>query len=48
MFFITTLLNEIIRWMRATQRTSALRAILYMDEIYGFFRQIQTRRAKRR
>ena len=48
MFFITTLLNEIIRWMRATQGTSALRAILYMDEIYDFFRQIQTRRAKRR
>ena len=23
--------------MRATQGTSALRAILYMDEIYGFF-----------
>ena len=37
MFFITTLLNEIIRWMRTTQGTSALRAILYMDEIYGFF-----------
>ena len=37
MFFITTLLNEIIRWMRTTQDTSALRAILYMDEIYGFF-----------
>jgi len=37
MFFVTLLLNEIIRWMRTTQGTSALRAILYMDEIYGFF-----------
>ena len=37
MFFVTLLLNEMINWMRSTQGTSALRAILYMDEIYGFF-----------
>ncbi len=36
MFFVTMLLNEIIAWMRAQQGTSSLRAILYMDEIFGF------------
>lgn len=37
MFFVTILLNEVIRWMRTTSGTSALRAVLYMDEIFGFF-----------
>ncbi|NLK65993.1 MAG: ATP-binding protein [Campylobacteraceae bacterium] len=37
MFFVTLLLNEIIRWMRTTEGTSSLRAILYMDEIFGYF-----------
>lgn len=37
MFFITLLLNEFIDWMRLQEGTSSLRAILYMDEIFGFF-----------
>lgn len=37
MFFVTILLNEVISWMRTQRGTSALRAILYMDEIYGYF-----------
>lgn len=37
MFFVTLLLNEMIAWMRKTEGTSSLRAILYMDEIFGFF-----------
>ncbi len=36
MFFVSMLLNEVIAWMRAQQGTSSLRAILYMDEIFGF------------
>jgi hypothetical protein len=36
MFFVTTLLNQLIAWMRAQQGTSSLRAILYMDEIFGY------------
>jgi len=36
MFFVTMLLNEIVAWMRAQQGTGSLRAILYMDEIFGF------------
>ena len=37
MFFVTILLNEIIAWMRAQSGTSSLRAILYMDEVFGYF-----------
>ena len=36
MFFVSMLLNELIAWMRAQQGTSSLRAILYMDEIFGY------------
>jgi len=36
MFFVSMLLNEIIGWMRAQPGTSSLRAILYMDEIFGY------------
>jgi len=36
MFFVSMLLNELIAWMRAQPGTSSLRAILYMDEIFGF------------
>jgi hypothetical protein len=36
MFFVSMLLSEIIAWMRAQPGTSSLRAILYMDEIFGF------------
>lgn len=37
MFFITMLLNRIIAWMRAQPGTTSLRAILYIDEIFGYF-----------
>jgi hypothetical protein len=36
MFFVTMLLSEIISWMRAQPGTPSLRAILYMDEIFGY------------
>ncbi len=36
MFFVCMLLNEIIAWMRAQPGTSSLRAILYMDEVFGY------------
>ena len=36
MFFVCMLLNELIAWMRAQQGTSSLRAILYMDELFGY------------
>lgn len=37
MFFVTMLLNEVITWMRTQPGTTSLRALLYMDEIAGFF-----------
>jgi hypothetical protein len=37
MFFVTMLLNQVITWMRAQPGTTSLRALLYMDEIFGFF-----------
>ncbi len=37
MFFVTLLLNKIIAWMRMQSGSSVLKALLYMDEIYGFF-----------
>ncbi|MFO0900552.1 MAG: ATP-binding protein [Pirellulales bacterium] len=37
MFFVTILLNEVIAWMRAQSGTSSLRALLYMDEVFGYF-----------
>ena len=37
MFVVTLLLSEVVGWMRAQSGTSSLRALLYMDEIFGFF-----------
>jgi hypothetical protein len=37
MFFVSMLLNEILAWMRTQTGTSSLRAIVYMDEIFGYF-----------
>jgi hypothetical protein len=37
MFFVTILLNEVLSWARSQPGTSSLRAILYMDEIFGYF-----------
>ena len=36
MFFVTTLLEEVISWMRRQPGTPSLRALLYLDEIYGY------------
>jgi hypothetical protein len=37
MFFVTILLNELVSWVRTQSGTSSLRAILYMDEVFGYF-----------
>jgi hypothetical protein len=37
MFFVTIVLSEVISWMRSQSGTSSLRAILYMDEVFGYF-----------
>jgi hypothetical protein len=37
MFFVSLLLNQILGWMRTQPGTTSLRALVYMDEIYGYF-----------
>jgi hypothetical protein len=37
MFFVTLLLEQMITWMRAQGGTTSLRALLYMDEVFGYF-----------
>ncbi|MHC4415207.1 MAG: ATP-binding protein [Planctomycetota bacterium] len=37
MFVVTLILNEVVAWVRAQPGTSSLRALLYMDEVFGFF-----------
>jgi len=37
MFFVSLLLNQTLAWMRNQGGTTSLRAVLYMDEIFGFF-----------
>src|SRR5262245_24935455 len=37
MFFVTLLLSQTVGWMRAQSGTTSLRALLYMDEIFGYF-----------
>jgi hypothetical protein len=37
MFIVTLVLNELIAWMRSQSGTSSLRALFYMDEIFGYF-----------
>ncbi len=36
MFFVSLLMNQVLGWMRGQSGTTSLRAIVYMDEIFGF------------
>jgi len=36
MFFVTLLLSAVETWMRTQKGSSSLRALVYMDEIYGY------------
>lgn len=46
MFFVALLLNAVAGWMRTQTGTSSLRAMLYMDEIFGFFPPVANPPAK--
>ncbi len=37
MFFVTLLLENTLTWMRRQSGTTSLRALLYFDEVFGFF-----------
>src|SRR5687768_7349776 len=47
MFLVTLLLNEVVGWVRGQPGTSSLRAIVYMDEIFGFFPPVAAPPSKR-
>lgn len=36
MFFVSLLMNQVLGWMRGQTGTNSLRAIIYMDEIFGY------------
>lgn len=37
MFFVSLLLQQVLGWVRQQPGTTSLRALVYMDEIYGYF-----------
>jgi len=37
MFFVTLLLQQVVTWVRQQSGTTSLRALLYFDELFGFF-----------
>jgi hypothetical protein len=47
MFFVTLLLDEVITWMRSQPGTTSLRALLYMDEVFGFLPPVAEPPSKR-
>ena len=47
MFFVSLLLNEMLGWMRSQPGTSSLRAMLYMDEIFGYLPPTQNPPSKK-
>ena len=47
MFFVSLLLNQILSWVRTQSGTTSLRAILYMDEIFGFFPPVENPPSKK-
>ncbi|MBM3977762.1 MAG: ATP-binding protein, partial [Planctomycetes bacterium] len=46
MFVVTLVLGELITWMRRQPGTGSLRALLYMDEVYGYFPPVANPPAK--
>ncbi len=47
MFFVTLLLENVIAWMRRQSGTTSLRALLYFDEVFGYFPPVAEPPSKR-
>jgi hypothetical protein len=47
MFFVALLLNQLLGWMRGRSGTSSLRAILAMDEVFGYMPPVAEPPSKR-
>ncbi len=48
MFIVTLVLSELLSWRRSQSGTPSLRAIFYMDEIFGYFPPTANPPSKRR
>ncbi|MDD4857508.1 MAG: DUF87 domain-containing protein, partial [Candidatus Krumholzibacteria bacterium] len=46
MFFVSLLLTQLLGWMRTQPGTTSLRALFYMDEIFGYFPPVANPPAK--
>jgi hypothetical protein len=47
MFFVALLLNQVLGWMRGRPGTTSLRALLCMDEVYGYMPPVAEPPSKR-
>jgi hypothetical protein len=47
MFFVSLLLNQILGWVRTRSGTTSLRALVYMDEIFGYIPPVAEPPSKR-
>ncbi len=47
MFFVTLLLENIVTWVRRQSGTTSLRALLYFDEVFGYFPPVAEPPSKR-
>lgn len=47
MFLVTSLLNEVVSWVRSQPGSRSLRALLYMDEIFGYMPPVANPPSKR-
>jgi hypothetical protein len=47
MFFVTLLLEQVLTWMRSQPGTTSLRALVYFDEVFGFFPPVAEPPSKR-
>ncbi len=47
MFFVSMLLNQVLSWMRVQSGTTSLRALLYVDEIFGYLPPVQNPPSKK-
>jgi hypothetical protein len=47
MFFVTLLLEQVVSWVRRQSGTTSLRALLYFDEVFGYFPPVSMPPSKR-
>ena len=47
MFFVSLLVNQVVGWVRSQPGTGSLRAMLYMDEVFGFLPPVAEPPSKR-